>query len=107
VGTRNTYQAKIARELTQIRPDANGNPLNISGLWALRFGNRHSGGDANTLYFPAGIANGGSVEDHGLLGPIQVAHWLPDFLLWGLGWLHRRPAFFIETPGVEWAGASY
>jgi len=52
--------------------DANGSPLNISGLWALQFGNGHNGGDANMLYFTAGIANGGSVEDHGLLGSIQV-----------------------------------
>jgi len=54
-------------------PDANGNPINISGLWGLQFGNGHDGGDANTLYFAAGIANGGNVEDHGLLGSIQVA----------------------------------
>ena len=53
--------------------DANGNPINISGLWGLQFGNGHNGGDANTLYFAAGIANGGKVEDHGLLGSIQVA----------------------------------
>ncbi len=52
--------------------DSNGNPINISGLWGLQFGNGHAGGDANTLYFTAGIANGGSVEDHGLLGAIQI-----------------------------------
>jgi len=38
-----------------------------------RFGNGHAGGDAETLYFTAGIANGGKVEDHGLLGSIRVA----------------------------------
>ena len=53
--------------------DANGNPINIPGLWGLQFGNGHNGGDANTLYFAAGIANGDNVEDHGLLGSIQVA----------------------------------
>jgi uncharacterized protein (TIGR03118 family) len=53
--------------------DANGSPINIPGLWALQFGNGHNGGDANTLYFAAGISNGGSVQDHGLLGSIQVA----------------------------------
>jgi hypothetical protein len=53
--------------------DGNGNPINIPGLWALQFGNGHTGGDANTLYFTAGISNGGSIEDHGLLGSIQVA----------------------------------
>jgi uncharacterized protein (TIGR03118 family) len=53
--------------------DANGSPIQIPGLWGLQFGNGHNGGDANTLYFAAGIANGGSVEDHGLLGSIQIA----------------------------------
>ncbi len=53
--------------------DANGNPISIPGLWGLQFGNGHNGGDANTLYFSAGIANGGSLEDHGLFGSIQVA----------------------------------
>lgn len=53
--------------------DSSGNAIRIPGLWALRFGNGHSAGDANTLYFTAGIANGGSLEDHGLLGSIQVA----------------------------------
>jgi uncharacterized protein (TIGR03118 family) len=41
--------------------DANGKPLAIEGLWAISFGNRDSdhptaaGGDANALYFAAGI----------------------------------------------------
>jgi hypothetical protein len=33
---------------------------------------RAYGGGANTLYFAAGIAAGGNVEDHGLLGSIQI-----------------------------------
>ncbi|MBZ5607299.1 MAG: TIGR03118 family protein [Acidobacteriia bacterium] len=53
--------------------DGNGNPISNPGLWALEFGNGHDGGDANTLYFTAGIANGANVEDHGLFGSIQVA----------------------------------
>jgi uncharacterized protein (TIGR03118 family) len=53
--------------------DANGNPISIPGLWGLQFGNGHNGGDANTMYFAAGIGNGGNLEDHGLLGAIQVA----------------------------------
>ncbi len=53
--------------------DGDGNPISISGLWSLQFGNGHDGGDANTLYFTAGVANGGNVEDHGLFGFIQVA----------------------------------
>jgi uncharacterized protein (TIGR03118 family) len=53
--------------------DSNGNPINIPGLWALQFGNGHDGGDANALYFTAGISGSGNTEDHGLFGSIQVA----------------------------------
>jgi uncharacterized protein (TIGR03118 family) len=42
------------------------------GLWDLFFGNGNKGGDANTLYFTAGISGGGAKEDHGLLGSVQV-----------------------------------
>ena len=52
---------------------SDGNPLNIPGLWALQFGNGHDGGDANTLYFTTGVAGGGNIGAHGLLGSIQVA----------------------------------
>jgi uncharacterized protein (TIGR03118 family) len=53
--------------------DNNGNTISISGLWALQFGNGRNGGDANTLYFTAGIPGAGNVEDHGLFGSIQLA----------------------------------
>ncbi len=53
--------------------DGDGNAIVNPGLRALRFGNGHDGGDADTLYFTSGVANGGNVEDHGLLGAIQVA----------------------------------
>ena len=53
--------------------DQDGNAISIEGLWALAFGNGRNGGDANTLYFTAGIANGGSLEDHGLFGSVQPA----------------------------------
>jgi uncharacterized protein (TIGR03118 family) len=36
---------------------ANGQPISIENLWALRFGNGFNGGDANTLYFTAGITD--------------------------------------------------
>lgn len=52
--------------------DATSASIVNAGLWALQFGNGH-GGDANTLYFKAGISKGGRLEDHGLLGSIQVA----------------------------------
>jgi uncharacterized protein (TIGR03118 family) len=49
--------------------DANGNPITISGLWALVFGNGGRGGDINTLYFVAGVPDGSSVK-RGILGSI-------------------------------------
>jgi uncharacterized protein (TIGR03118 family) len=45
----------------------NGDGIVIDELWALVFGNGGSGGDVNTLYFSAGIAE----EEHGLLGKLN------------------------------------
>jgi uncharacterized protein (TIGR03118 family) len=42
-------------------------PIQIDGLWGLRFGNGGAGGDPNTLFFAAGIGG----ETHGLFGTIQ------------------------------------
>ena len=42
-------------------------PIQIDGLWGLRFGNGGSGGDPNTLFFAAGIDG----EAHGLFGTIK------------------------------------
>jgi uncharacterized protein (TIGR03118 family) len=54
--------------------DNGGNPLSVPGLWGLIFGNgKANGGDANTLYFTAGIAGDGNVEDHGLFGSVTIA----------------------------------
>jgi uncharacterized protein (TIGR03118 family) len=49
--------------------DTAGNPIVVDGLWALRFGNGGSGGDANKLYFTAGIQD----EQHGLFGSLESA----------------------------------
>jgi hypothetical protein len=65
--------------------DGTGAAIHISGLWGLTFGNGSranpgaapSGGDANSLYFAAGIAGPDTVESHGLLGSIQPAPRLP------------------------------
>ncbi len=53
--------------------DTNGAPIAITGLWDLRFGNGGQGGEADLLYFTAGIPDGGAVEDHGLFGSIAFA----------------------------------
>jgi len=47
--------------------DEGGNGIVIDELWALTFGNGGNGGDPNTLYFTAGIAN----EQHGLFGSLK------------------------------------
>jgi uncharacterized protein (TIGR03118 family) len=53
--------------------DKYGNPISQQGLWAIQFGNGGNGGDANTLYFTAGISGGDDVEDHGLFGSFAAA----------------------------------
>ena len=52
--------------------DGSSLPISIEGLWGLKFGNGGSGGGANTLYFTAGIAGPGQIEDHGLFGSITA-----------------------------------
>lgn len=47
--------------------DADTNPIQIPGLWGLIFGNGVRS-DSHALYFTAGIADGDSIEDHGLFG---------------------------------------
>jgi uncharacterized protein (TIGR03118 family) len=44
-----------------------GTPIGIDQLWTLTFGNGVNGGDANTLYFSAGIGE----EEHGLFGSLK------------------------------------
>jgi uncharacterized protein (TIGR03118 family) len=47
-----------------------GQPVEISGLWGLQFGNGGNGGDANTLYFAAGPP-GSPAEEHGVFGKLN------------------------------------
>jgi uncharacterized protein (TIGR03118 family) len=49
--------------------DANGNNIQLDGLWALIVGNGGSGGDPNAVYFAAGVGG----QKHGLLGSLQAA----------------------------------
>ena len=53
--------------------DPNGKPIVTLGLWGLRAGNGHTGGEAGVLYFTAGIPGGDSLEDHGLFGALRPA----------------------------------
>jgi uncharacterized protein (TIGR03118 family) len=48
--------------------DATGTPIVLGDLWGLINGDGGSGGDANTVYFTAGLQN----EAHGLFGSLSV-----------------------------------
>ncbi len=73
--------------------DSQGKDLINSGLWALKFGNGVTG-DADTLFFAAGINN----ETDGLFGAIAPVPEPDSFFLlglgalamWGLGWRRWR-----------------
>jgi len=65
----NAYSARTGRFIGTLRNKA-GAPIQIDGLWGIRFGNGSGSGSAlapkNTLYFAAGIGD----EQHGLFGKI-------------------------------------
>jgi uncharacterized protein (TIGR03118 family) len=61
-GRINAFNLTTGAQLGTLQ-DVNGNPITISGLWALVFGvGGARGGDAKTLYFTAGVPNGTSVS---------------------------------------------
>src|ERR1700674_3359294 len=68
-GHTTAYSSRSGRFIGTLRNEA-GAPIQIDGLWGIRFGNGSSGGGAlaptNTLYFAAGIGE----EQHGLFGTI-------------------------------------
>jgi uncharacterized protein (TIGR03437 family) len=76
----NAFDPVSGRYLGPLK-DGKGSPIAISGLWGLTFGNGFqatpgaapAGGDANTLYFTAGIAGPDTVESHGLFGTLAPA----------------------------------
>lgn len=49
-----------------------GNPIGLEGLWGIAFGNNRNGGDANTLYFTAGVSGGGAKGENGVFGSVSV-----------------------------------
>jgi uncharacterized protein (TIGR03118 family) len=70
-GRINAFDPVTGALLGQLANDS-GHAISIEGLWGLRFGNGSSGGEANKLYFAAGIAGPDSIEDHGLFGSIET-----------------------------------
>jgi uncharacterized protein (TIGR03118 family) len=68
------YNPATGKFLGQLK-DPDGEPINIDHLWALKVGNGGNGGNANTLYFTAGLDN----EMHGLFGSLTpVAPGTPE-----------------------------
>ncbi len=67
-GRINVFNPADGTWLGELMSSTNGTPIEVRGLWAIAFGNGHSGGDAYTLYFTAGI-NG---ESDGLFGSIAA-----------------------------------
>jgi uncharacterized protein (TIGR03118 family) len=69
-----TYNPATGRYLGRLK-GADGEPIHIDGLWALKVGNGGKGGDANTVYFTAGLDH----ETHGLFGSLTpVAPGTPE-----------------------------
>jgi uncharacterized protein (TIGR03118 family) len=64
----NAFDASTGRFLSRLK-DADGEPIQIDGLWALKVGNGGAGGAANTVYFTAGLFH----ETHGLFGSLTTA----------------------------------
>jgi len=73
-GRINAYDATTGKFLGGLK-DPDGEPIQIDGLWALKVGNGKNGGDANTVYFTAGLFG----ETHGLFGSLApVAEGTPE-----------------------------
>lgn len=88
--------------------NSNGVPFSVPGLWAIAFGNGHSGGDAHTLYFTAGI-NG---ESDGLFGSIAAI--TPTFIgitnngaSITLKWAGGGPGPFLVQQTTNLSGANW
>jgi uncharacterized protein (TIGR03118 family) len=67
-GRINVFNPTNGAWLGELMSSTNGTPIEVPGLWAIAFGNGHSGGDAYTLYFTAGIND----ESDGLFGSIAA-----------------------------------
>ena len=64
-GRINAFDPETGAFRGQLR-DTPGHALVIDGLWGLIFGNGHSAGGLDTLFFTAGIDH----EQHGLFGSL-------------------------------------
>jgi uncharacterized protein (TIGR03118 family) len=70
----NAYSATTGASMGALT-DPDGEPIVIDGLWALKVGNGGNGGDADKVYFTAGLDH----EQHGLFGSLSsVAAGTPE-----------------------------
>jgi hypothetical protein len=71
----NAFNPHSGRFVGELK-DAHHQPIAITHLWALAFGNGGTAGPTNTLYFTAGLTSHlapGDAPFHGLFGSLQVA----------------------------------
>jgi uncharacterized protein (TIGR03118 family) len=61
----NVYDPTTGKDLGALK-DPDGEPIVIDGLWSLKVGNGGNGGDADKVYFTAGLDH----EAHGLFGSL-------------------------------------
>jgi uncharacterized protein (TIGR03118 family) len=74
-GTINAFNPKNGRFVGELK-NANGQPIAITHLWGLAFGNGGAAGPKNTLYFTAGLTSHLAPSDnpfHGVFGSLQIA----------------------------------
>jgi uncharacterized protein (TIGR03118 family) len=71
-GKINAFDPTSGALLGTLTDSETGDPIVNKGLWGLLFGNGANGGDADKLFFTAGIPGNGEIEDHGLFGSIAV-----------------------------------
>jgi uncharacterized protein (TIGR03118 family) len=69
-GRINVFDPTTPNDFLGTLTDPDGEPIQIDGLWALKVGNGGNGGDANKVYFTAGLFG----ETHGLFGSLAPAN---------------------------------
>ena len=73
-GTINAFNPKNGHFVGELK-NANGQPIAITHLWGLAFGNGGAAGPKNTLYFTAGLTSHLAPSDnpfHGLFGSLKI-----------------------------------
>jgi len=74
-GTINAFNPKNGHFVGELK-NAKGQPIAITHLWGLAFGNGGAAGPKNTLYFTAGLTSHLAPSDnpfHGVFGSLQIA----------------------------------